>query len=154
MVDGSWSFQLFFFFFFFTFTPPLPASVSSSSLDSRNLFLCPSPASESSEYCTDLPTLRHRNICTSCKAHKTKDHTEKTKKIVRFHSLSRPAVQFGRCGQVFPLPGSPSAPSGETPPLILLLLPLTNTCIKKLKVCACLGWRCGNIIMQVCFSVY
>lgn len=55
----------------------------------------------------------------------------------RFHSLSRPAVQFGRRSQVFPLPGAPSAPSGQTPPLILLLLPLTDTCIKSYR-CVCL----------------
>lgn len=69
LVDGSWSFQLFFFFFFFLiFTPPLPASISSSSLDSRNLFLCPSPASESSEYCSGLPSLRHGNVNKVCSA--------------------------------------------------------------------------------------
>lgn len=42
------------------------------------------------------------------------------------HSLSRPAVQFGRCGQVFPLSWSASAPSSQAPPLILLQLPLTD----------------------------
>ena len=33
---------------------------------------------------------------------------------------------------MFSLPGSPSAPSGKTPPLILLLLPLTDINTKEL----------------------
>ncbi len=78
------------------------------------------------------------NIC-SIKPKTKNMQTEKYAKLVKTelscssHSLSRPAVQFGRCSQVFPLPGSPSAPSGQTPPLILLLLPLTDMCIKELE---------------------
>lgn len=36
---------------------------------------------------------------------------------------------------MFPLPWSPSATSGETPPLVLLLLPLTDICIRVKGEC-------------------
>lgn len=63
-----------------------------------------------------------------------KNGTKKADLSCRSHSLSRPAVQFGRCGQKFSLPWSPSAPSGKTPPLILLLPPLTDININELCV--------------------
>lgn len=51
---------------------------------------------------------------------------------------------------MFPLPGSSSAPSGQTPPLVLLLLPLADK--QRRVMCVCLG--SGNVeatfFLQVC----
>lgn len=38
---------------------------------------------------------------------------------------------------MFSLPGSPSAPSGQTLPLVLLLLPLTDVSIIRLTIGVC-----------------
>lgn len=38
---------------------------------------------------------------------------------------------------MFSLPGSPSAPSGQTLPLVLLLLPLTDVSVKSVTEGVC-----------------
>lgn len=128
------------------FLPPSPLLLWTPGTSSFVPPLLQNPPSIAPPY---PPWDRNIHLCWIC-IQKSMHKGEQTAKVNRRlhswgHSLSRPAVQFGRCGQVFPLSRSPSTPSGQTAPLIFLQLALTDPTENNFKCVFVLERRNGSI---------